>query len=67
MTQLRIDLCVKCGDQTIWTPDGPLHENDTTDHLADPGRTLTLEWDADSSVVQVIADVGGVEARPLPG
>jgi hypothetical protein len=67
VTQLRIHLCVTCGDQTIWTPDGPLHENDTTDHLADPGRILTLEWDADSSVVQVIQDVGGVESRPSLG
>jgi hypothetical protein len=58
VTKLTVDLCTKCGVQTIWTPDGPLHESDTSDHLADPGRTLTLEWGEDSSVVHVVSDVG---------
>jgi len=64
VTKLTVHLCSKCGVQTIWTPDGPLHENDTTDHLADPGRTLTLEWDPDSPTAQVTSDVGGPESRP---
>ena len=58
MTKLMVHLCSKCGIQTIWTPDGPLHESDTTDHLADPGRTLTLEWDEDASSVEIMSDVG---------
>jgi hypothetical protein len=64
VTKLTVHLCVKCGVQTIWTPDGPLHENDTTDHLADPGRTLVLDWDPESSVIQITSDMGGVESRP---
>jgi hypothetical protein len=67
MTKLTVHLCNKCGVQTIWTPDGPLHENDTTDHLADPGRTLTLEWDPDSSIAQVTSDVGGPEGPSSDG
>jgi hypothetical protein len=55
--ETHVHLCSKCGVQTIWTPDGPLHENDTTDHLADPDRTLTLEWDPDSSMAQVTSDM----------
>jgi hypothetical protein len=58
MTKLTVHLCAKCGVQTIWTPEGPLHESDTSDHLADPGRTLTLEWDEQSRAVEVVSDVG---------
>jgi hypothetical protein len=58
VTKLTIHLCSKCGVQTIWTPDGPLHENDTSDHLADPGRTLSLEWDESASTVQIVSDLG---------
>jgi hypothetical protein len=58
VTKLTIHVCSKYGVQTIWTPEGPLHENDTTDHLADPGRTLTIEWNQDSSTVEIVGDVG---------
>jgi hypothetical protein len=67
VTKLTVHLCTKCGVQTIWTPDGPLHENDTTDHLADPGRTLTLEWDPGSPMAHVTGDVGGPESRSFRG
>jgi hypothetical protein len=65
VTKLTVHLCTKCGVQTIWTPDGPLHENDTTDHLADPGRTLTLEWDPGSPMAHVTGDVGGSDELRL--
>lgn len=56
--RITVHLCSKCGVQTIWTPDGPLHESDTTDHLADPGRIVTLEWDEESSTAEVVSDAG---------
>ena len=58
MTRITVHLCLKCGVQTIWTPDGPLHESDTSDHLADPGRIVTFEWDEGSSSADVVSDVG---------
>jgi hypothetical protein len=57
VTKLTVHLCTTCGEQTIWSPEGPLHENDSTDHLPDPGRILTLEWDpTDSPVVRISGD-----------
>ena len=62
MTKLTVHLCSKCGVQTIWTPDGPLHENDTTDHLADPGRTVTFKWNPGSPTAHLTSDVGGPDS-----
>jgi hypothetical protein len=45
MTKLRVHLCTKCGEQTISSLHGSLHKNDSTDHLTDSGRILTLDWD----------------------
>jgi hypothetical protein len=56
MTKLTVHLCSKCGEQTIWSADGPLHEIYTTDHLADPGRILTLEWNEDAAAAQLVVD-----------
>jgi hypothetical protein len=58
VTKLTVHICLTCGEQTIWTPDGPLHEGNISDHLADPGRIVTLDWDAQSSNVTVVNDVG---------
>jgi hypothetical protein len=41
VTKLTVHLCTKCGEQAIWTPDGPLHEGNISGYLANPGRTLT--------------------------
>ncbi len=65
MTRLMVHLCTKCGEQTIWTPDGPLHEGNISDHLADPGRTLTLEWDEETGDVGVTSDMGEHSEKDL--
>jgi hypothetical protein len=56
LIKLTVHLCATCGEQTIWTAEGPLHESYTTDHLADPGRILTLEWNEGSGAAQLLID-----------
>jgi hypothetical protein len=58
MTKLSVHLCTKCGEQTIWTPDGALHDGNISDHLAEPGRILTLEWEQEAGIVTIQSDQG---------
>jgi hypothetical protein len=58
VTKLTVHVCSKCGEQTIWSPNGPLHNNDSIDHLPEPGRILTLEWDQASGTVVIEGDEG---------